>query len=125
MTWDDFLARQLVHTATLTAASATSAVDADYQVVPMPGVATSGVACRYVMRQDEDIIDSEEAGVLRVDAYLFLASSTAVTERARVSAILDTAGQTVDAGPFWVRRVLRRRVDATTGYVQCFLERFG
>ena len=125
MTWDDFWTRQLVHSCTLTAASAASAVDADYQMVPMAGPATTGVPCRYAMRQDEDIIDSEEAGALKVDAYLYLAASTPVAERARVSTIADAVGGVVDPGPFWVRRVLRRYGgDATVAYTQCFLERF-
>lgn len=123
VTFDTWLERWLTHRCTLTGI-VTSAVDSDLQIVPTAGNAVSGIHCRLRDLSVQEQIDATDAGTLVVESVLILPVTAAVTERARVTTVTDaTTSAVLDAGPFEVLRVLRRR-SSNASYQQALLRRY-
>lgn len=95
--------------------------DAYQQAVPVWADLATGVACRLVERSQR-VFDHERAQLVTVTTYtLLLPAGTDVRPDDRVTAVADN-GALLDAGPFRIASVLRRRAMAEH-HVSATLER--
>ena len=101
---------RLPHRCTVVTPGAVVGVDADNQPIVGPPTEQTNVPCRYEDAERREIVDARQAGVTRERPTLRTAiDAPPVTQQARVTSVVDLAGDAVAAGPYEVISVLTRR----------------
>lgn len=116
------VAFQLTRTCTIKTAGSPASNDAEGQAVQGADVTVTGVMCRYGDLSRTEIVNLQAAGFENLAGYLLVGRSTAITLRARVSAITNRNGEVEQAGPFEVVQITERR-NGMAVFKSCVLSR--